>query len=130
SAATITAAQRGVGYLLDEGADPVLLRTFFVNPAQERQIIERGYTLREAAGTLALAADHPRRKLLTLVVEAFGKQTRLSTEVLLERLGGDWDAASLAKALALDGYPKPLWIDGRTRQGYELAPVIEALDAL
>ncbi|MCP3820087.1 FtsK/SpoIIIE domain-containing protein [Streptomyces sp. A3M-1-3] len=130
SAAAITAAQRGVGYLLDEGTDPVILRNFFVNPAQERQIIERGYSLRETAGTLALAADHPRRKMLTLVVEAFGEQDRLSTEVLLERLGGDWDPASLARGLALDGYPKALWIDGATKQGYARSAVVEALDGL
>ncbi|WP_406730912.1 FtsK/SpoIIIE domain-containing protein [Streptomyces sp. NBC_01794] len=130
SAATITAAQRGVGYLLDEGSDPSKLRNFFATPAQERQIIERGYALRETAGTLALAADHPRRKMLTLVIEAFGDQDRLSTEVLLERLGGDWDPATLAKALGLDGYPKALWIGGSTKQGYERAAVIEALDAL
>lgn len=130
SAATITAAQRGVGYLHDEGKDPVLLRNFFVNPAQERQIIERGYGLRETAGTLALAADHPRRKMLTLVLEAFGEQDRLSTEVLIERLGGDWDPASLARGLALDGYPKALWIDGATKQGYARAAVVEALDDL
>lgn len=129
SAGSITAAQRGVGYILDEGSVPVLLRHFFISAVHEKKLIERALTLREAAGTLLLPADHPRRKLLERVLEAFGDADRVSTAVLIERLGGEWTAHGLAEDLALSSHPKALWIDGGTKQGYERTAVLEALDA-
>lgn len=122
NAATIDSAQRGAGYLWAEGSEPVMLRSFYFEDADERAIATRAQAVREAAGTLLLPEDHPRRKLMLVILDAFGDDERLHTEDLLARLaaaGVHLSPVTLAEELRPSRVtPKQIRIGDLNRNGY------------
>lgn len=135
NAALFNAAQRGAGYLLAEGAEPVQLRAAYLSETEVAGIARRAYALREEAGTLPKTADRPQVRLLTAVLEAMGDHPKgAHTADLLPRLHrtgeyAGWDAARLAAALKPLGVaPVQLDINGRNRNGYRRADVAAALE--
>ncbi|GIH70370.1 FtsK/SpoIIIE domain-containing protein [Sphaerimonospora thailandensis] len=141
NAAQIDSAQRGAGHLFSEGSEPQMLRTFYFEDADERAIATRAIALREAEGTLQLPADHPRRRLMVAILDAFGDDDRLPTEELLERLaeaGLHFTPTSLADELRpAKVAPKQLRVPDpaspggtRNRNGYAKEVVEKAYAAL
>lgn len=138
SAALFNADQRGAGFLLAEGAQPVQMRSAFLDSdrGEVSGIARRAYALREEAGTLPASADRPEVRLLSAVLEAMGDAHKgAHTAELLEALGrvsaefAGWDAARLAAALKPVGVaPVQLDIGGRNRNGYRRTDVQAALE--
>lgn len=61
-ATTLTPRDKGIGYLVGVGDDPIVVRTYYVDRVQADRIAERARAAREAAGTLsgyALGEDAP-----------------------------------------------------------------------
>ncbi|MFA1552018.1 FtsK/SpoIIIE domain-containing protein [Actinomadura chokoriensis] len=137
SAAVFDATQRGAGYVLAEGADPVQTRSAYLSDDEVAGIARRAYALREEAGTLPATADRPDVRLLTAVLDAMGRHPKgAHTAEMLPALTqrpefGGWDAAKLAGALKPLGVtPRQVDLDGRNRNGYRRDDVTSALDRL
>ncbi|GAB3718386.1 FtsK/SpoIIIE domain-containing protein [Nocardiopsis nanhaiensis] len=135
SASVFTAQQRGAGFLLAEGADPVQERTAFMNDAEVAGIARRAYEIRKEAGTLPAAGDRPDVRLLSALLDVMEHHKGGHTTDLLPRLArhsdeyAGWDAAKLAAALKpLGVHSKQLDLDGANRNGYRRQHVQDALD--
>lgn len=135
SAAMFNADQRGAGYLLAEGAQPVQMRSAYMTETETERVTRRAYELRKAAGTLPATADRPEIRLLTAILDAMDHPKGIHTADLLERLAAasdeyaGWDSSRLAAAVKPLGLlPGQLDIDGRNRNGYRRDRVQAALD--
>jgi S-DNA-T family DNA segregation ATPase FtsK/SpoIIIE len=108
---------KGIGYLVGEGAEPIIVRTYYVDADDAQAIVNRARALREQAGTLTgLAAGiAPTRRadpgeLLMDVLAAMGSEDQMWSEAVCEQLAEDnpgryagWDAPALGKALKAQG---------------------------
>ncbi|WP_436785788.1 FtsK/SpoIIIE domain-containing protein [Yinghuangia sp. YIM S10712] len=131
SAAVISPEQRGVGVLLAEGSEPVMVRGHFLTDAQVSGIARRATALRKEAGTLPTLDTDPRAVLLRSVLDIFGERRRIMSAELVDKLDQAEDAEHLADLLRPFGVaPGTLWIDGAAKRGYEREHVESALDAL
>lgn len=136
SASVFDATQRGAGYVLAEGAEPVQTRAAYLSDDQVAGIARRAHALREEAGTLPATADRPDVRLLTAVLEAMSHPKGMHTADLLPALAkrqeyADWDAARLAAALKPLGVtPRQVDLEGRNRNGYRRDDITNALDRL
>jgi S-DNA-T family DNA segregation ATPase FtsK/SpoIIIE len=94
-------SDRGIGYLVGEGDDPVILRTYKVDQVAAERIVARARALREQAGTLAGRAvgEAPAETggavaataLLTDILTAVGAdQDRIGVEPLVGLLAESW----------------------------------------
>ena len=81
----------GLGYL--KGAHPVprVVKTHYMNVAEQRAVVARARVLRERAGTLpATASDAPERDVLADVLAVMGGDPGLHWEALADRLAARW----------------------------------------
>lgn len=150
-ATTFSPSDRGIGFLVGAGDDPVVCRTYYLDAEAAQRVAERARAAREAAGTLAGHAVGERveqaedANLLDDLATVFVESERLDkvwSEVACERLAelrpgvyGGWKPAQLAAAL------KPLGIttaqvwgededgQGRNRRGIALEDVIAAIES-
>ncbi|MFC7382841.1 hypothetical protein [Sphaerisporangium rhizosphaerae] len=122
NASDIPRSHRGVGILDADGADPVKVRSYFLDDQGTDlvEVAEAAYALRAAAGTLPdhvqdAPAEDPAEKILA----AFGDDDRLHTAELAERLGDGWNASRIAETLRPYGIaPGDVKIAGVNRNGY------------
>ncbi len=108
---------KGIGYLVGEGADPVIVRTTYLDAVQARAIAERARTMRQQAGTLSGHAagidDQPTEPeqaptiLDDLLAVMPAGEPRVWSDVLIERLAQyrpatytGWAPVDLGNALA------------------------------
>ena len=139
---TLTARDKGIGYLVGASDDPQVVRAYYLDgPAAER-VCQRARALRETAGTLAgyAAGEQQRAAAVDLLVDlrtvfATAHVDRVWSERLCELLAelrpavyGGWSPPALAAALRPHGIaPGQVWADGQNRNGYQLVHVGEAL---
>ncbi|MDX3099686.1 P-loop NTPase family protein [Nonomuraea angiospora] len=109
-ASEIPRSHRGVGILDADGADPVRLRSYFLDDDGLAAVAAAAATLREAAGVLPPHEQHVDNLAeLEAVLSAFGDDDKLLPDELAGRLG--WDRDRLTEELA--GVPlKQIWRDG------------------
>jgi DNA segregation ATPase FtsK/SpoIIIE, S-DNA-T family len=114
-ATMFTRSDKGIGYLLGEGDDPVIVRTYYVDAPAAERIVARARGMRERAGTLsghALGEDPEVEAVAStnLLVDILGVwptgEDRAWSEVLCARLAelrpdvySGWDAVALGKVL-------------------------------
>jgi S-DNA-T family DNA segregation ATPase FtsK/SpoIIIE len=112
-ATEFTMADKGIGYLSGEGAQPVIAWTHNVDADKATAIVGRARMLREDAGTISgmAAGIAPARtsdpaELLVDVLAALGEDDQAWSSAICERLAqaqpgryAGWDAAALGKAL-------------------------------
>lgn len=131
NAAMISAEQRGLGVLLAEGTEPVMVRGHYLTDTQVSAIAKRARALRAEAGTLPVLDTDPRRVLLARILDVAGDRDKVASAELVDRLDDVPDAETLAARLRPLGLtPGALWIDSKTLQGYRTMLVREALDRL
>jgi S-DNA-T family DNA segregation ATPase FtsK/SpoIIIE len=133
---------KGIGYLVGEGADARIVRTVYLDGPESETIAQRARAAREAAGLLTGHAlgEHPDDALtarVNVAQDTAGVFTRaedkLWSETILARLAArwpdrytGWSANTLAAALKPHGVrPEQVWAvdeDGaeRNRRGYTL----------
>lgn len=128
-ASQISREHRGVGWLDADGAVPVVMRSYLLEDDEVERLIEVARGLREAAGNLPEGDNRPGVVLLREVLGAIGDHDKVATAELLDRLGGEWTAETLADALRPLGVrPADLWIGGTSLRGYRRQDVQRALD--
>ena len=112
-ATEFTLSDKGIGYLLGEGARPVIVWTHNVDADKATAIVARARRLREDAGSITgmAAGITPQRKsdpaeLLADVLAAIGSDEQIWSSALCGRLAeahpgryAGWDATALGKAL-------------------------------
>ncbi|MGH3416799.1 MAG: cell division protein FtsK, partial [Actinocrinis sp.] len=141
---------KGIGYLLGEGAAPVIAWTHNVDADNAAAIVRRARALRENADTITgmAAGITPARnsdpaELLVDVLAAIGQDEQAWSSALCERLAdahpgryAGWDAATLGKALRALGVAtgqtwwSPPASDAGNRNGVRREQITEALTAL
>ncbi len=100
-ATMFTRSDRGIGYLVGESDDPVILRTYKVDQVAAERIVARARALREHAGTLAghaigqapaeTSSAATTTALLTDILTAVGAdQDKIAFEPLTARLAQAW----------------------------------------
>lgn len=124
-ASEIPRSHRGVGILDADGADPVKLRSYFLDDAGSDlvDVAAAAYELRAAAGTLPPAEQTTAEPdPVETILAAFDGADQMHTADLVEALGDGWTAARLAEVLKPYGVtPAGLKIDGINRNGYRRA---------
>jgi DNA segregation ATPase FtsK/SpoIIIE, S-DNA-T family len=141
---------KGIGYLVGEGADARIVRTVYLDGPDSEKIALRARAAREAAGLLTGHAigEHPtddpttRAHVLQDVAGVFtGAEDKLWSEVVLARLAEQWPdryqgwtPTTLAAALKPYGVrPEQVWAtdpdtgEERNRRGYTLTTLTTAL---
>ena len=115
-ATTFTPSDRGIGYLVGAGDDPIVCRTYYVDGPAAMKIAERARAARETAGTITgYAAGEqlddaltPAAQLLDDLAVVFATVTdeRVWSETVLRRLAehrpslySEWTPEALAAAL-------------------------------
>lgn len=129
NAADIPRSHRGVGILDADGADPVKLRSYFLDDAGSdlADVAAVAYELRRAAGTLP-ERERPvdNAAELEAVLSAFGDDDKLLPDELAARLG--WDRSRLAEELG-GVQLKQIWRDGgNAGRGYRREDVAARAD--
>ncbi|MEU4405049.1 FtsK/SpoIIIE domain-containing protein [Streptosporangium sp. NPDC023963] len=127
----IPRSHRGVGILDADGADPVKVRSFFMDDTGTDlvDVAAAAYELRRAAGTLparemAVVDDDP----IELILSALDGAERLHTVDLVEALGQGWTPARVAEVLKPYGVtPGNVKINGRNLNGYRREDIEAAL---
>ncbi|MGR6923069.1 cell division protein FtsK [[Actinomadura] parvosata] len=152
-ATMFTKKDKGIGYLVGETDDPVIVRSYGVNSPVAERICERAYAMRKAAGTLSGMAIGkampPSYDLLTDVLSVIeASEKKVWNCVVVDRLAdlrpevyGTWaDQDEAGKTATLTAALKPHGVstkdmhghteDGRTstRKGVEKARLIEVLE--
>ena len=142
-ATTFAWADKGIGYLVGEGADAQIVRTVYIDSPNAERIALRARALREAAGTLtghAIGEDAsertPAADLLEDLTVVFASAERLWNEDVVTGLAqlrpdvyAGWTAAALSSALR-QRYgieTRQTWIDGKNRQGLHREQIHAAL---
>ncbi len=140
-ATTLRPSDRGIGYLVGASDEAQVVRTYYLDAGATDSIVARAHLARERAGLLTGQAagevvdrgetvdflDDVRTVLAHIEV--------IHTEDLLVRLGelrphvyGAWTPEQLAAAFKPHAIgPRQVSIEGRNRNGYRLAWVLEAL---
>jgi S-DNA-T family DNA segregation ATPase FtsK/SpoIIIE len=140
-ATTFTAKDRGIGYLVGVGDDPLIVRTAYIDAPAAEAIAERARKVRENAGLLSGHAlgEEPERgervDVLADLAAVLRHDEKAWTEAVLEMLAelrpqvyGAWNPRALAAAVKPYGVkPAQVWQDGENRKGYTSADVAEAL---
>lgn len=141
-ATTFTAKDRGIGYLVGVGDDPMIVRTAYIDAPEAERIAERARRVRENAGTLSGHAlgeqpqsSRERVDVLADLAAVLRHDEKAWTEAVLEMLAelrpqvyGSWNARALAAALKPHGLrPVQIKLDGENRQGYRAEQVAEAM---
>jgi DNA segregation ATPase FtsK/SpoIIIE, S-DNA-T family len=124
-------SDKGIGYLVGEADDPVVVRTYQVDAQGAERIVARARTLRQEAGTLAghavgKIAEQGRRD--TILEDALAAvpvgEDRLWTETALERLQAArpevyaaWTREQLSAALRAHGIDTNRQINAKTPDG-------------
>ncbi len=141
---------KGIGYLLGEGAQPVIAWTHNVDADKSAAIVARARVLREDAGTITgmAAGIQPQRQsdpgaLLVDVLAALGSDDQIWSSALCERLAeahpgryAGWDASALGKALRALGVSTaqtwwtPAAGDSGNRNGVKREQITDALAAI
>lgn len=113
-ATTLSPSDRGIGYLVGAGDDPLVVRTYYIDAPTAQAVAERARAARVAAGLLAgqAAGEKPRTTALVDLLEdlatiyAVAEVRRMWSEEIVARLAelrpdtyGGWTPDSLAKAL-------------------------------
>ncbi|MFI6813790.1 FtsK/SpoIIIE domain-containing protein [Nonomuraea sp. NPDC050328] len=120
-ASEIPRSHRGVGILDADGADPVKLRSYFLDDTGTdlADVAAVAYELRRAAGMLPPAVQAVATDPVEEILAAFGEADRMHTGELVEHLGPGWSAARIAQVLKPHGVaPGQVVIDGINRNGY------------
>lgn len=130
-ASEIPRSHRGVGILDADGADPVKLRSYFLDDTGTdlSDIAAVAYELRRAAGTLPIGSGDQDAEgdPVEDILAAFNGADRMHTADLVEALGDGWTAARVAEVLKPYGItPGDLKIDGVNRNGYRRADIAAA----
>ena len=140
-ATTFGAKDRGIGYLVGVGDDPVIVRTAYIDAPEAERIAERARKVRENAGLLSGHAlgDEPtvreRVDVLADLAAVLRHDEKAWTEAVLEMLAemrpqiyGSWTPRALAAAVKPYGLtPSQVWIEGDNRRGYTAEQVAEAM---
>jgi S-DNA-T family DNA segregation ATPase FtsK/SpoIIIE len=129
----------GLGYQVGAAAQPLVVRTFYLNLPDTERAARRARALREAAGTLsgvALGQDDatPQRDVLADVAEAFGGDTGLQWAELAARLESrfperwqDTTADAVSAECRARNVPSVLVkAEGRSARGCRLADIEKA----
>ena len=130
----------GLGYLVGAAAQPLVVRTCYLNLPDTERVAKRARALREHAGTLsgvALGLDDtaPQRDVLADVSEAFGAATGLHWQPLADRLAERfperWAEATgdaVRAELGARGVPSVVVVmDGQRARGCRAADVEKAM---
>ncbi|TDE40482.1 hypothetical protein E1295_31785 [Nonomuraea mesophila] len=123
-ASEIPRSHRGVGILDADGADPVKLRSYFLDDegGDLASVASAAYELRRAAGTLPPTEQATAVDPLEAILSAFGDADRMHTVDLVAALGPGWSPARVAEVLRPYGIaPGDLKIGGINRNGYRRA---------
>jgi S-DNA-T family DNA segregation ATPase FtsK/SpoIIIE len=141
-ATTFTAKDRGIGYLVGVGDDPLIVRTAYIDAPAAERIAERARQARENAGTLSghalgetPAPSGERVDVLADLAAVLRTDEKAWTEAVLEMLAelrpqvyGAWTPRALAAAVKPYGLaPVQVWHDGDNRRGYTATQVAEAM---
>jgi DNA segregation ATPase FtsK/SpoIIIE, S-DNA-T family len=131
----------GLGYQVGAAAQPLVVRTFYLNLPDTERVARRARALREAAGTLSgVALDQddttPRRDVLADAAEAFGAAAGLHWQALAgrlaERFPERWAGATgdaVRAELGARGVPSVVVVmDGQRARGCRAADVDKAAD--
>lgn len=149
-ATEFTLQDKGIGYLLGEGAQPVITWTHNVDADKATAIVARARALREDAGTITgMAAGivperaSDRAELLADVLAALGSDDQIWSSALCERLAeahpgryAGWEATALGKALrGLGVSTGQIWWtppagDPGNRNGVRREQIADALQAI
>ncbi|MCG5220244.1 FtsK/SpoIIIE domain-containing protein [Streptosporangium soli] len=129
-ASDIPRTHRGVGILDADGADPMKLRSYFLDDDGLAAVAAAAYALREAAGTLPeRERDEPVEDPAVEILAAFGGADRMHTVQLAEELGDGWNAARIAAVLKPYGIaPGDVKIDGTNRNGYRREDLLRVMN--
>lgn len=134
-------SDRGIGYLVGASDEPQVVQTYYLDAAAADAMVARAYLARERAGLLTgMAAGEVVDSGATVdflddVRTVLAHIEVIHTEDLLVRLGelrphvyGAWTPEQLASAFKPHAVgPRQVSIEGRNRNGYRLAWVLEAL---
>jgi S-DNA-T family DNA segregation ATPase FtsK/SpoIIIE len=110
-ATTFTPSDKGIGYLVGVGDEPMVVRTYYVDTVAAARIAERARLARERAGTLsgtrsARTCRSPRPRRCSTTSPSFSPPSRLRpTRCGRRTCAGDW-ASCDRSCRALDALPR------------------------
>jgi S-DNA-T family DNA segregation ATPase FtsK/SpoIIIE len=141
-ATTFTAKDRGIGYLVGVGDDPIIVRTAYIDAPEAERIAQRARAMRENAGLLSGHAlgEAPtpageRVDVLADLAAVLRTDEKAWTDAVLAMLAelrpavyGSWNPRALAAALKpYRVKPAQVWLGGENRQGYTFDAIAEAM---
>jgi S-DNA-T family DNA segregation ATPase FtsK/SpoIIIE len=141
-ATTFTARDRGIGYLVGVGDDPMIVRTAYIDKPAAERIAARARAVRENAGALSGHAlgevPEPSRERVDVLADlaaVLRGDEKAWTDAVLAMLAelrpavyGTWNPRALSAAVKPYGIrPAQVWQDGENKQGYTREQVAEAM---